>query len=90
MQVVEPKFEAGCYTTAPWIDLEDVLEHHYDDNGCHQLQYKGQVGAWASYSDYCFITIKDKNGEERTFYATTKAHWPRPEMGEDISIVPRY
>lgn len=90
MQVLEPRFEAGMYTHAPWVNLIAELEHHYDENGCHQLQYKGQVGVWAAFSDMCEITITDKDGELRTFYGTTKAHWPKPEIMEMIPVVPRY
>jgi hypothetical protein len=90
MQVLEPRFEAGVYTTAPWIGLDAELEHHYDANGNHQLQYKGRVGDWKSFAEMCSITIKDQAGEDRTFCATTKYHWPEPEIFEKVIVVPRY
>lgn len=89
MQTLEPKFEAGCYTTVPWVGLEGVLEHHYDEEGDHQLRYKGRVGDWVPFSEFCEITFKDESGNERTFYGTTKFHWPRPEILEVIPVVPR-
>jgi hypothetical protein len=90
MKVVEPKFRAGTYTTAPWVGLDAELEHEYDEHGNHRLTFKGRVGVWAAFAAVCSITIKDQAGEDRTFCATTNYYWPEPEIFEKVVIVPRY